>query len=177
MKWMSILHSHFIGNFALAGGGLTVITQYFPSNSEMFQLYSLLSTAYVSEHFQLNTLVSTVQVQNTTFTDIAAWSGSAVYVTHAKLNSLAVGEQQQFILENTSFHHNHRNIGTLRNENILGYDSTVYFMYIQHVTISNCEFLLNNGTALTAEHSNIIFSGDVIFRENLGTSGGAIRLF
>ena len=49
-------------------------------------------------------------------------------------------------------------------------------MYIQNVTISNCEFVQNNGTALTAEQSSIIFTGDVLFRENWGTFGGALSL-
>ena len=60
---------------------------------------------------------------------------------------------------------------------IPGHGSTVYFMDIQNVTISNCEFIQNNGTALTAEQSNIVFTGDVLFKENWGTFGGALSLF
>jgi len=48
---------------------------------------------------------------------------------------------------------------------------------MQNLTISNCEFIQNNVTALTAEQSNIIFAGDVLFRENSGMFGGALSLF
>ena len=58
-----------------------------------------------------------------------------------------------------------------------GRESTLYFLYIQNVTISNCKFIQNNGTALTAEQSNIIFTGDVLFRENWGKFGGALSSF
>jgi len=162
-EWMSILHSHFVGNTGLYGGGLAVNILYSPSSNQLFDLSALVSTVYV---------------QNTTFTDNAAWSGSAVYVTHTMLDPLAVGGLQQFIFENTSFQHNHRKINAslLPRNNIPGLESTAYFMNIQNVTISNCEFILNNGTALTAEQSNIIFTGDVLFRENWGTFGGALSL-
>jgi len=149
-EWMSILHSHFVGNTGLYGGGLAVNILYSPSSNQLFDLSALVSTVYV---------------QNTTFTDNAAWSGSAVYVTHAMLDPLAVGGPQQFIFENTSFQHNHRKINAtlLPRNNIPGLESTAYFMYIQNVTISNCEFIQNNGTALTAKQSSIIFTGDVLF--------------
>ena len=91
-EWMSILHSHFVGNTGLYGGGLAVSILYSPSSNDLFHL---------------NALVNTVDVKNTTFTGNAALSGSAVYVTHSKLNTVAAAGLQQFIFENTSFHHNH----------------------------------------------------------------------
>jgi len=138
-------------------------------------LNALICTAHVSELFQLNAFEGTVHIQSTTFTGNAAWTGSAVFVTQPKPSSLAAGGQQQFILENTSFRHNFENLVT--NVDFPGHESTVYFMSIQNVTISNCEFIQNNGTALTAEQSNIVFTGDVLFRENWGTFGGALSLF
>ena len=162
--WVSILDSHFIGNIGLYGGGLAIHILYLPSSNELFYLNALVSTAYV---------------ENTTFTDNAAWSGSAVYITHSKLNSLAAGGLQHFIFQNCSFRNNHHNINASllsRNARNAPHHESVYFMYIQNVTISNCEFIQNNGTALTAEQSNIIFTGDVLFRENYGTFGGALFL-
>ena len=88
-EWMSIQHSRFTGNTGLRGGGLAIVIQYAPSSVE------------------LNVLVSTGYVQNTTFTDNAAWSGSAMYIVHGKLSSLAAAALQQFVFENTSFRHNH----------------------------------------------------------------------
>jgi len=166
-EWMSILHSHFIGNTGLYGGGLAITIVYLPSSNEQF-----LSNALVTY---------IVHVENTTFTDNTAWSGSAVFITLSKADPLAVGGPQQFILESTSFRQNHRDRNTSvlpeDSTNIPGHESTVYFMNIQNVTISNCEFIQNNGTALTAEQSNIVFTGDVLFRENRGTFGGALSLF
>ena len=164
-QWISIQHSHFIGNTGLWGGGLSILIFYLPSRNELFHL---------------NALVSTVYVENTTFTDNAALSGSAVHVTHGKLNSLAAAGLLQTVFENTTFRHNHQNIDGLpfpRNANVPGTKTTAYFMYVQNVTISNCEFIQNNGTALTAEQSNIIFTGDVLFRENWSILGGALSLF
>ena len=63
-EWISILHSHFVGNFGLYGGGLAIIIQYSQSTNELFLL---------------NALVKTVSLESTTFTDNVAWSGSAVY--------------------------------------------------------------------------------------------------
>jgi len=110
-QWMSILHSHFVGNTGLYGGGLAVSITYFPS----------------SNLFHLNALVNTVYVENTTFTDNAAWSGSAVYITHSKLNTVAAAGLRQFIFENTSFHHNHLKINMSlfpKDATILGHKST-----------------------------------------------------
>ena len=97
-EWMSILHSQFIGNTALDGGGLSISVRYSPS---------------INELFHLNALVSTVRVQNTTFTDNVAWFGSAVSISHFKLNSVAAIGLQQFIFEDTSFYHNHQSIDVL----------------------------------------------------------------
>ena len=83
-EWMSILHSHFIGNTGLYGGGLAITILYLPSSNEQF-----LSNALVTYM---------VHVENTTFTDNTAWSGSAVFITLSKADPLAVGGPQQFIL-------------------------------------------------------------------------------
>ena len=165
-QWMSIVNSHFIGNTGLHGGGLAVIIAYVPSSNILFHL---------------NALVNTVYMENATFTDNAAWSGSAVYIVHSKLNTLAAAALQHFVFENVSFRHNHLKAAADASHlpkvaNIPGQRSTAYFIHIQNVTISNCEFIQNNGTALTAEQSNIIFTGDVLFRENWGTFGGALSL-
>jgi len=166
-EWMSLLHSHFIGNTGLYGGGLAITIMHLPSNNQPF-----LSNALVTYM---------VHVENTTFTDNTAWSGSAVFIALTKADSLVIRGPQQFILESTSFRHNHRDRNTSvlpeDSANIPGHESTVYFMNIQNVTISNCEFIQNNGTALTAEQSNIVFTGDVLFKENWGTFGGALSLF
>jgi len=164
-EWMSILHSHFVGNTGLYGGGLAVSILYSPSTNDLFHL---------------NALVNTVYVKNTTFTDNAAWLGSAVFVTHSKLNTIVAVGLQQFIFENTSFHHNHlkKSVSLFpKDGTILDHKSTAFFKYIQNVTMSNCEFIQNNVTALAAEQTNIIFTGDVLFRENSGSFGGALSLF
>ena len=78
---MSILHSHFIGNTGLYGGGLAITIMYLPSNNQPF-----LSNALVTYM---------VHVENTTFTDNTAWLGSAVFITQSLFYSF------QFLLPQT----------------------------------------------------------------------------
>jgi len=46
-EWMSILHSHFVGNTGLYGGGLAVSILYSPSSNDLFHLNALVNTVDV----------------------------------------------------------------------------------------------------------------------------------
>ena len=54
--------------------------------------------------------------------------------------------------------------------------SNMYIQNIHNVTLIDCEFYNNFGTPISAIGSTLHLSGDIVFRNNTGYDGGAMRL-
>ncbi len=57
-----------------------------------------------------------------------------------------------------------------------GQASIIELVNIKKMDIINSSFTANNGTAISAKSTNIIFSGNILFLGNAGINGGALRL-
>ena len=76
----------------------------------------------------------------------------------------------EFYLKGTAFFNNTR----LKSE--LSQGSVMEVLNIEKMEISDCNFTDNLGTALSLRLSNAIFSGEILFKNNTATNGGALKL-
>lgn len=62
------------------------------------------------------------------------------------------------------------------NNSILGTQSSVLALgSVEKVSIDDCQFVDNVGTAISLQSSNVIFDGDILFANNTATNGGALK--
>ena len=168
---VSISNTSFTNNSGAFGGAVGILTV-----SEKFPLAA--NGCSVA-----NAL--TIQISECNFTENYAIVGSALAAqeqgTYDRFALLASGyfsvvlskcsfsNNQNLKSDDQSFQHVYLQIGNTT-------QATVFLQYVQNVSLTNCEFVNNNNTALKAEKSNILLEGDVTFKNNTAQRGGGISL-
>ena len=152
-----ISDSVFANNTAIHGGGLNIRSEH---------SYVL---DCVKNHF-------TTVIQDTTFTDNAAtYSSSAMSFSISSIQT-----PNCLVMKNVHLHRNQINatISAFAHEHSdsSGGFATVSIVNSPNVTITNCSYLENLGTALVTVGSNILFTGNNSFTNNTGNRGGGMAM-
>ena len=121
--------------------------------------------------------VARFRIQGCTFSGGVGISGTALYI--AQSNSLySSSSSSQVTIEDVSFVSN-KYVTPIRNLTALYTNyklNAIQLIKVQNVSITNCSFYGNEGSALSAFGSNIFMSGVVDFDGNSAISGGGLDL-
>ena len=148
-----VFNTTFKGNSAKKGGGGVKVTYY--------------------ERPGKGCTIRKVEFRNCTFTENAAFRGSALEVTKHKIPIYQLHSVPQFsvYLYECLIENNTLKIGDQNNE-----EGVVEIMSVEEFVIANSNFTNNNGTALMLVGSGVQFYDETVFKNNSANHGGAIKL-
>lgn len=112
--------------------------------------------------------INTIQIQNATFTGNKAQLGCSAVCITSTLQSLPA----HLTMNGTHFSENA--LSTQTEHETAG---TIVITNINKALFSDCIFQKNNGSAILALHSDLVFHGRGTFAMNRGTNGGAMALY
>ncbi len=182
---LDIVDSIFKSNSAGYGGGLSLgvmetgstIRQYtealhmpvFLIQESIFEENRAIHAGGLSIMFNGSTgYINTIHIQNVTFVRNKAQLGcSAMCITSTLQTPLT-----HLTMNGTNFSDNALSTQTEREAT-----GTVVIVNINKALLSDCTFKNNNGSAILALHSNLVFHGRGTFTMNSGMNGGAMALY
>lgn len=120
--------------------------------------------------------VARVRVEGCTFVGNVGTSGTSLYVSQQ--NSFYTRSSSEVTIRGVEMVSNSyfvpiRNLTELHTDYQL---NTIQLIKVDNVSISDCGFVGNEGSGLTAFGSNVVLSGRVRFEDNSGIFGGAMDL-
>ena len=153
---LQVSNTQFVENHAYFGGGALYIGH-----------YQTEQTDYITRR---------VVLQNCTFTgNTVPPSGHGAVMEVATMKALEytspVSSQFVLIIQNCSFHNNSL-LHDLKHS-FVGATVSIYSM--ERVIFRDCNFTMNNSTALSLVDSNLVLEGNILFHGNNAINGGALR--
>ena len=152
-----ISDSLFTNNTALDGGGLNI-------RSENPYVFTCVKSSFVTV------------IQDTAFTDNAAIYGSSAM----SFSISSIQTPTYLAMKNVHFFRNRINVTifpfSYKHLDRLGPFATVSIVNSANVTLTDCSYLENLGTALVTVGSNILFTGNNTFTNNTGNRGGGMAM-
>ena len=153
---LSVIDTQFVGNNAVLGGAMNI-------------LFLNMDNDYGT--------VARISVENCLFKDNIGSPGSALYINQIRpLRNVLLA---RFVLKNCSFENNRYPVSAIPNsvqEFELDLLNAVQLKSVQDVSIVDCRFVDNLGTAIYSYGSVLRLSGDVDFIRNNGVNGGGLSL-
>ena len=153
--------SHFYDNNAFAGAGMYV--------------YMTLNKNYHDES-GTQRFVAKLQITDTNFTTNRGMAGTGLFLV--QLSTVSVQTTVETVLKNIKFMNNGF-VLPLTNLSVVASDyefSVMKAIGVENVTLSECEFIGSDGSAITLFESNLLVSGGVALEGNTGTNGGGMNL-
>ncbi len=155
---LQIHNCTFFNNTAISGGGMYI------------RVVPLLQTNFAPATVRIT-------INNTTFSYNSGLTGGALFAS--EISSIGVQQQTEIILNNVLFIGNGfitpANDATDARVEGLTF-SALTASILSNMTIIDCWFVQNKGSAIDAYDSYLFFAGNVTFDSNAGVEGGGMRL-
>ena len=185
-----VSNSFIYGGQAKFGGGISltsfgddqmVTNDQLRSSSDMINILEVHSTKFISNYgcisggaayltqFQgktYNEVVKKVRFKNCTFINNQG-NGAVMEITKHKILVNHSSPALNVTFENCSFHNN-----SIHN-NLMG---TIMNIRMSHITMSECNFTNNKGTAVSLRKSNLNFHNNIQFADNKADYGAALKV-
>ena len=156
---LELYNCTFHNNTAITGGGMYI---------------------QVAPVLQTSLALATVRIviSNTTFSANSGLTGGALFAI--EISSIGVQQQSEIVLNNVTFIGN----GFITSANDVTSSiqldgltfSAITASILSNMTLINCKFLYNQGSAIDAYDSYLYFSGNITFDSNSAVDGGGLRL-